>query len=221
MKQKVNYWTEIALTAKKQLQSQKIFDAKKHHFRHPKLSEITFETKEVESQLELSREERRKDFLLKRKERKGKLENIPYSQFHNNLVNNLYGKRVDIIKKNALIAAHEETIRNLIIKKEVKRSLDAFKHDNNKPNLLVIRKHPVYDKSRSWDITPYMVIPSSQTLEELRRIGVELADKLTLSMKDFFNIEIWEKSQYMKHLSGERFCNCRYEIGKNKQLLAA
>lgn len=213
-KERINYWTEAGLAAKKQLQSQKIYDKKAHHFRHPKLSDITFEIKEVESLPELSREERRKDFLLKRKERTGKLENIPYSEFHNKLVNNLYGKRTDSIKKATLEAAHEEAIRQTIIKRNIQASMKTFINDKNKPNLLIVKR--IYN----WKISNFMTIPSSHNLDTLRRIGIEMADKLSISMKDFFDIEIWEKSEYMKKLAGG-IANYRYQIGKNPQLAAA
>ena len=61
-----------------------------------------------------------------------------------------------------------------------------------------------------------MLIPSSHNMDTLRKIGIDMSEKLSVSMKNFFNIEIWEKSEYMKKLAGDRFTNYRYTIGKTK-----
>lgn len=215
-KKKINYWTEIGLAAKKALQDQKIrvMNMDKHiHFRHPKLCELTFSSKE--SQLNnLSKEEWKELFKKQYEEKKKKLEERPYSNYHHDLVNNLYGKKVDALKKSAIQAAHEEAIQKILIKRSIYNSMKAFTHDNNKPNMLVV------NTENNWNISTFMVIPSSHTLETLRKIGVDMADKLSISMKNFFDIEIWEKTEYLSKLSGGRG-NYRYQIGKNKQLAAA
>lgn len=211
---KQNYWTKIGLEAKKTLQAQKIFDAKKHHFRHPKLSDLTFEEKTTSLTI-LSREERRKKFEEERKNRIEKLKSIPYSELHNKLVNELYGNKVDAFKKNALIAAHEEAIRKIQIKRSIYRSMKAIDANKDKPNIVVINKAYGFG-----NISTFMTIPSSHDLDTLRRIGIEMSDKLSVSMKEFFNIEIWEKSEYMKRMAGDHLANYRYEIGKNKKLAA-
>ena len=61
-----------------------------------------------------------------------------------------------------------------------------------------------------------MTIPSSHTIDTLRKIANDMASKLSISMKDFFNIEVWERSEYMKKLAGDRFTNYCYTIGKTK-----
>ena len=205
-----SYWTEIGLAAREALQSQKIYDAKLHHKRHPKLSDLTFKKKEVTPLPELSREERRKQFEEQRKNKAEKLANLPYSDLHNKLVNNLYSKRVDAIKKSALEAAHEATIERIMIKRSIQASMKAFTNDKNKPNLLIV------NREYEWNISPFMTIPSSHTIDTLRKIANDMASKLSISMKDFFNIEIWERSEYMKKLAGDRFTNYRYTIGKTK-----
>lgn len=204
-----SYWTEIGLAARKALQSQKIYDAKLHHKRHPKLSDLTFEKKEVTPLPELSREERRKKFEEQRKNKAEKLANLPYSDLHNKLVNNLYGRRVDAIKKSALEAAHEAAIERILIKRGIQASMKAFTNDKDKPNLLIV------NKEYEWNISPFMTIPSSHNMDTLRKIGIDMAEKLSVSMKNFFNIEIWERSEYMSKLAGGRG-NYRYEICRSK-----
>lgn len=206
-KEKINYWTEIGLAAKKDLQSQKIYDAKKHHRRHPKLSDLTFE--KVNLPQERNKEEWKALFKQMREEAKQRKEKRPYSEYHNKLVNNLYGNPVNSLKKSALEAAHEERIRSIIIKKEIYNSLKTITRDKDKPNLIII------NKEYNWNITRFMCIPSSHNMDTLRRIGIEMAEKLSVSMKNFFDIEIWEKPEYMKHLAGEQ-ANYRYQICKTK-----
>lgn len=206
MKQKINYWTEIGLAAKKQLQSQKIKVGKS--YRHPKLNEITFEDEEVISLPTKSKEEYRKDFLLRRKEAKGKLENIPYSSYHNKLINQAYGKVNNALKKAAYKAAHEEHIKQLIIKRSIYLATKAFGYDSSKPNLLIINRC-----NKDWKVYNFMTIPSSLSLESLRHIGMNMRDKLINSLTDFFNIEIWERTQYIKHMKGE-LATYRYQISK-------
>lgn len=206
-KEKINYWTEIGLAAKKDLQSQKIYDAKKHHRRHPKLSDLTFE--KVNPPQERNKEEWKSLFKTMREEAKQRKEKRPYSEYHNKLINNLYGNPVNSLKKSALEATHEERIRSIIIKKEIHNSLKTITRDKDKPNLIII------NKEYNWNITRFMCIPSSHNMDTLRRIGIEIAEKLSVSMKNFFDIEIWEKSEYMKHLAGEQ-ANYRYQICKTK-----
>ena len=213
-KEKINYWKEAGIAAHKKLQAQKIFDAKKHHFRHPKLSDLTFE--EVKPQQERSKEEWKELCKQLQEEAKKRKEDRPFSTFHNELVSNLYGKRVDSLKKSTIIAAHEEAIRKMIIKKEIYESLKQIGYNKNKPNLIEI------NKEHDWNISTFMVIPSSHDMDTLRKIGIELANKLSISMKDFFDIKIWEKSEYEKKLAGRPIneYSCRYHISRNKQLAA-
>lgn len=206
-KEKINYWTEVGLAAKKELQSQKIYDVKKHHCRHPKLSDLTFE--KAKPLQERSKEEWKSLFKTMREEAKERKEKRPYSEYHKKLISNLYGNPVNSLKKSALEAAHEERIRSIILKKEIYNSMKAIIRDKDKPNLVII------NKEYNWNITNFMCIPSSHDMDTLRRIGIEMAEKLSVSMKNFFDIEIWEKSEYMKHLAGER-ANYRYQICKTK-----
>lgn len=205
-------WSETALAAREALKSQKILvkDKNTYHYRHPKLNEINFQQQGVVSLPELSREERRKKFEELRKSKADKLAELPFSDLHNKLINNLYGKRVDALKKSALEAAHEEAIRKIMIKRSIQASMKAFTTDKNKPNLLIV------NREYNWNISAFMTIPSSHTIDTLRKIANDMANKLSVSMKDFFNIEVWEKSEYMKKLAGDRFTNYRYTIGKTK-----
>lgn len=204
--QKINYWTEMGLAAKKELQSQKIYDAKKHHRRHPKLSDLTFE--KVEPPQERSKEEWKALFKQMREEAKKRKEERPYSSYHNYLVSSLYGKRVDALKKSAIEAAHERTIERILIKRSIQATMKAFTRDSQKPNLLIVNREV------NWKISPFMTIPSSHTLDTLIKIAKEMAKKLTVSMKDFFNIEIWDRQEYMKKLAGDKMTNYRFNIGK-------
>lgn len=204
--QKINYWTEMGLAAKKELQSQKIYDAKKHHRRHPKLSDLTFE--KVEPPQERSKEEWKALFKQMREEAKKRKEERPYSEDHKKWISNLYGKRVDALKKSAIEAAHERAIEQILIKKSVQASMKAFTKDSQKPNILIV------NRENNWNISPFMTIPSSHTLDTLIKIAKEMAKKLTVSMKNFFNIEVWDRREYMKKLAGDKMTNYRFEIGK-------
>lgn len=206
MKEKINYWTERGLTAKKTLQSQKIYDAKTHHRRHPKLSDLTFE--EVKPQLEKSKEEWKALFKQMREEAKKRKEERPYSENHKKWISNLYGKRVDTLKKSAIEAAHEHAIEQILIKRSIQATMKAFTRDSQKPNLLIVNREV------NWKISPFMTIPSSHTLDTLIKIAKEMAKKLTVSMKDFFNIEVWDRQEYMKKIAGDKMTNYRFEIGK-------
>ena len=203
-------WSEAALAAREALKSQKILvkDKNTYHYRHPKLNEINFQQQGIVSLPELSREERRKKFEESRKSKADKLAELPFSDLHNKLINNLYGKQVDALKKSALEAAHEEAIRKIMIKRSVYASMKAFTTDKNKPNLLIV------NREYNWNISPFMTIPSSHTLDTLIKIAKEMAKKLTVSMKDFFNIEVWDRQEYMKKLAGDKMTNYRFNIGK-------
>ena len=203
-------WSEAALAAREALKSQKILvkDKNTYHYRHPKLNEINFQQQGVVSLPELSREERRKKFEESRKSKADKLAELPFSDLHNKLINNLYSKRVDALKKSALEAAHEEAIRKIMIKRSVYASMKAFTTDKNKPNLLII------NREYNWNISTFMTIPSSHILDTLIKIAKEMAKKLTVSMKDFFNIEVWDRQEYMKKLAGDKMTNYRFNIGK-------
>ena len=203
-------WSEVALAAREALRSQKILvkDKNTYHYRHPKLNEINLQQQGVISLPELSREERRKKFEELRKSKADKLAELPFSDLHNKLINNLYGKQVDALKKSALEAAHEEAIRKIMIKRSVYASMKAFTTDKNKPNLLIV------NREYNWNISTFMTIPSSHTLDTLIKIAKEMAKKLTVSMKDFFNIEVWDRQEYMKKLAGDKMTNYRFNIGK-------
>ena len=203
-----NYWTKAGLDAKKTLQAQKILVVKNsiYHYRHPKLNEISFEKKEINYQ-EKTREERRQEHLLKRKERKGKLENIPFSPLHNKLINKIYSTRTDSFKKAALEAAHENKIQEIIRKTAIYRTLKTFERNAIKPNLLIVKTE------YNWKINTFMTIPSSLSLETLYKVGRDMCNKLKISMKNFFNIEIWEKEEYFKHMRGE-LATARYIINR-------
>lgn len=196
----------MGLAAKKELQSQKIYDAKKHHRRHPKLSDLTFE--KAESPQEKSKEEWKALFKQMREEAKKRKEERPYSENHKKWISNLYGKQVDALKKSAIEAAHERAIEQILIKKSVQASMKAFTKDSQKPNILII------NRENNWNISPFMTIPSSHTLDTLIKIAKEMAKKLTVSMKDFFNIEVWDRVEYMKKIAGDKMTNYRFEIGK-------
>ena len=204
-----SYWTKAGLDAKKTLQAQKILVVKNgiHHYRHPKLNEISFEKKEINYQ-EKTREERRQEHLLKRKERKSKLENIPFSSLHNKLVNKTYSTRTDSFKKAALEAAHENRIQDIIRKTAIYRTLKTFERNAIKPNLLIV--NTIYDHK----ISTFMTIPSSLSLETLYKIGRDMCKKLQISMKNFFNIEIWEKENYLEYISG-KLATPRYTVYKD------
>lgn len=189
----INYWTKQGLDARACLKAEKANKNRKY-----KEPEVEF--------IPPTKEELRKAHLEKRKRRAEKLKDLPYSNYHNELVNNLYSKRVDILKKNAIIAAHEEAIRTIMLKKSIRKSLKAYTQDKLKPNLLIVKQCFGYN-----NISDFMVIPSSRSLDDLHKIGKEMYNTLKIAMPTFFHIEIWEKKEYMSVMSGGKG-NYRYVI---------
>lgn len=204
MKQKILYWTKAGLEAKKALKSQKIKVGNK--LRHPKLNELSLQ--QVVLPKERSLEEWKALFKQQREEAKKRKEERPFSKLHNKLINRAYGKLTNSLHKSALEAAHEERIRKIILQQSIKSSLKTFNRDATKPNVLIVKTE------NNWKINDFMCIPSSHDLDTLRRIGIDMANKLSISMKNFFSIEIWEKSEYMKKIAGDNTANYRYHIGR-------
>ena len=204
MKQKIMYWTKAGLDAKKALKSQKIKVGNK--FRHPKLNELSLQ--QVVLSKERSLEEWKALFKQQREEAKMRKEERPFSKLHNKLINRAYGKLTNSLRKSALEAAHEERIRRIILRRGITAHLRAFDRDTIKPNILIVKTE------NNWKINDFMCIPSSHDLDTLRRIGTDMANKLSTSMKNFFSIEIWEKSEYIKKMAGDNSANYRYHIGR-------
>lgn len=204
MKQKILYWTKAGLDAKKALKSQKIKVGNK--FRHPKLNELSLQ--QVILPKERSLEEWKALFKQQREEAKKRKEERSFSELHNKLINKAYGKLIDSLHKSALEAAHEERIRRIILRRGITAHLRAFDKDTIKPNILIVKTE------NNWKINDFMCIPSSHDLDTLRRIGTDMANKLSTSMKNFFSIEIWEKSEYIKKMAGDNSANYRYHIGR-------
>lgn len=147
----------------------------------------------------------RKLFLEKRQEKLEKLERIPFSDYHNKLVNTLYSSKKDSLKKAARKAAHEEKIKQISIKLTTQKLVKAFEHSSkNKQHLFIINVG-------NWNIHTFATFHSSLSFEKLRKIGIELLPKIKKYISNFFDIEIWDKDEYLKRINGE-LATYRYQI---------
>lgn len=75
-------------------------------YRHPRLNDLTFESLPAKS------------FALTKEQKEERFNNAKYSDKHDKLVSNLYGKINNIFKKQAEKAAHEDKINNIMFNKK-------------------------------------------------------------------------------------------------------
>lgn len=207
----INYWTENGKSSKEINRAMKIAitttykDSKgnlrtRTTYRHPKLSDLTFESLPAKS------------FALTKEQKEERFNNAKYSDKHDKLVSNLYGKINNIFKKQAEKAAHEDKINNIMFNKKVHTLVSKQRIKGEYPNLLIIQRKN--SKGLPYD---FSINPSRKTLEELRKDGEELNNTFSKTMRDYCGIEIWEKSRYELKGTGVP-TNYRYCIFKNKEI---
>lgn len=224
----INYWTKSGDEAKKYNQSTKLEIAITYKdkngigrarttFRHPTLKDLTFkEPLIVDKRITEEQKAHHKELESERKAQKAKrFEDLKFSFEHYKLLGNMYGKSNNIAKQQARIAAHESKIANIMAINRAKKVARTINYNAERPNLLIIRRIDSEGKPYA-----FSTIPSSKTLEELRKDAMEMLPFMEKNMEGFFSIEVWEKEEYLKVMRHE-LGNCRYCIyAKNKKLAA-
>lgn len=150
----IDYWTKRGLEAKETNAKQKITTEPNKFLHHPKLNELTFETKTAKLKPKLSKKER--------------YEKLPFSHKHNLLVAQAYGKENRLLKQQTARALHEKRIKEIIEQQKdfrFKKTQESRK-EKEKTNWLV-----VYRLDRNKLPYAFSSNPSNKSIEELRRIG--------------------------------------------------
>lgn len=192
----IDYWKKSGIESKKVNQSNKIevtttFRGKdglmyeRVTFRHPTLKDIKLAIPEKVKPSTKSKEQ----YKIEKQE---KLNNRSYSEKHNELVASLYMKK-DVFKQQALIAAHESKIANILSLKNFYKMRKLRDTKGNKPHVVIVKR-----TGSDWKPYDFSTITSFKPLEELWKEVREMADKLSVSMRNFAGIEIWERDEYLQ-----------------------
>lgn len=177
----IDYWTKKGLEAKETNAKQKITTEPNKFLHYPKLNELTFETKTAKLKPKLSKKER--------------YEKLPFSHKHNLLVAQAYGKENRLLKQQTARALHEKRIKEIIEQQKdfrFKKTQESRKK-KEKTNWLV-----VYRLDRNKLPYAFSSNPSNKSVEELRRIGEGLRDKLEQKWEDFASIRIYTQEGIKK-----------------------
>lgn len=177
----IDYWTKRGLEAKETNAKQKITTEPNKFLHHPKLNELTFKTKTAKLKPKLSKKER--------------YEKLPFSHKHNLLVAQAYGKENRLLKQQTARALHEKRIKEIIEQQKdfrFKKTQESRKK-KEKTNWLV-----VYRLDRNKLPYAFSSNPSNKSIEELRRIGEGLRDKLEQKWEDFASIRIYTQEGIKK-----------------------
>ena len=177
----IDYWTKRGLEAKETNAKQKITTEPNKFLHHPKLNELTFETKTAKLKPKLSKKER--------------YEKLPFSHKHNLLVAQAYGKENRLLKQQTARALHEKRIKEIVEQQKdfrFKKTQESRKK-KEKTNWLV-----VYRLDRNKLPYAFSSNPSNKSIEELRRIGEGLRDKLEQKWEDFASIRIYTQEGIKK-----------------------
>lgn len=156
-------------------------EKEKVHYRHPTLDDLIFIKKSVKH-TELSKEEKAK-----------RMEELPYSKKHNDLVNSLYSKENRIAKQQYATQIHEAQIAKMMEEKKEYQIRKSLSNKQNKPNLLVVKRPD--SKGVYYD---FSVTPSSKTLSALKKDANDIETAFAGDTKEKPVVEVWEKSAYMK-----------------------
>lgn len=216
----INYWTKVGLSAKKEHQDTKIeitytyTDSKgilrsRTTKRHPILKEISFETKPV-IKSDIDKETYRKLYLENKKQKEEKLANIPFSNYHNKLLNNSYSKPKNVIKQQFIKAAHNAEIDKIIFNKRQQKLFCKTKSKEDCPNLVIVN---MLDSNK----LPYCfsITPSRLSLYELFNIAKSI-NTMQSKCVNYFSTEIWEKSEYTRYMKIGKG-NYRYCVYREKE----
>lgn len=179
-------WSKIALEAKKALHNMKerVFkiyekDGKtiaRESYRHPKLYELTFETKEPITKT-YTKEELHELHLKHKEEKQKKYEELEFGEFHHTLVAEAYSSENQRLKQAARKAAHETKIQKLMEELR-KRKLARYKYRLE------------FRKLRGTEPIVFIKNYSNKAFAYLDDVMSRLSAKLIQKMEDFICIDI-------------------------------
>lgn len=196
---KDNYWTEQGLASKKANQENKIIkiinthkDKKgnKHtfvHYRHACSNDFKFKTNEVRK---LTKEEYKEFYKLEKSIKKKNLDSRPYSELHHKLVASLYLKP-DQLKQQALIAKHEENLKNIREHMKSVRFRQYQEYNRKANNCIEICK-----KDFKGNEYVFMTLHSNKKLLELKNIATKMVNEITMDTGTDTTANIYSKSTY-------------------------
>lgn len=187
-------WSEAALAMKKLLSDMKTvpvtrtwnfnpndpnWEPKVHTtYRHPKLSDLTFDIKEQKKPV-LTKEEQHKLHVEVKTEKVKKLESREFSDWHKQLVAKAYSTENHRLKQAAEASAHEKKIQKLM-KFLREKKLAKYKYR------LEFRK--LIGSEPTVFITNY----SNKPLEYIKAVMDRMAQKLMMKIEDFISINIYD-----------------------------
>ena len=204
-------WSQVALDAKKALHDIKIrvfhpYKKGEDHFvretyRHPKLSDLTFETKKIENKT-YTKEELHELHLQHKEEKQKKYEELEFSEFHHKLITEAYSCENQRLKQAARKAAHETKIQKLM------EELRKRKHARYKYRL-------EFRKLKGTEPIVFIKNYSNKALSYLSDVMDRLAVKLVTKIEDFTSINIYDNKtdKLLKLSTGWRADDIAY---KNK-----
>lgn len=204
-------WSKIALEAKKALHNMKerVFkiyekDGKtiaRESYRHPKLYELTFKTKEPITKT-YTKEELHELHLKHKEEKQKKYEKFEFSEFHHTLVAEAYSSENQRLKQAARKAAHETKIQKLMEELR-KRKLARYKYRLE------------FRKLKGTEPIVFIKNYSNKTLSYLSDVMDRLAVKLVTKIENFTSINIYDNKtdKLLKLSTGWRADDIAY---KNK-----
>lgn len=204
-------WSKIALEAKKALHNMKerVFkiyekDGKtiaRESYRHPKLYELTFETKEPITKT-YTKEELHELHLKHKEEKQKKYEELEFGEFHHTLVAEAYSSENQRLKQAANKAAHETKIQKLMEELR-KRKLARYKYRLE------------FRKLKGTEPFVFIKNHSNKPLSYLSDVMDRLAVKLVKKIEDFTSINIYDNKtdKLLKLSTGWRADDIAY---KNK-----
>lgn len=204
-------WSKIALEAKKALHNMKerVFkiyekDGKtiaRESYRHPKLYELTFETKEPITKI-YTKEELHELHLKHKEEKQKKYEELEFGEFHHTLVAEAYNSENQRLKQAARKAAHETKIQKLMEELR-KRKLARYKYRLE------------FRKLKGTEPIVFIKNHSNKPLSYLSDVMDRLAVKLVKKIENFTSINIYDNKtdKLLKLSTGWRADDIAY---KNK-----
>ena len=136
-------------------------------------------------------------FKKQRDEQKIRLENRPFSDYHNKLVANLY-LAPNRLKQQAEKAKHEETIKNWIFKLKQIKLNQKNRYNNQKSHFVIVRR---MDKNGSlYDFATY---PMNITNKKVIKLVKEMIEDYKQKTKEYTAIVAFTREEYFKRLRNE------------------
>lgn len=204
-------WSKIALDAKKTLHDMKIrafhpYKKGDTHFlretyHHPKLSELTFEKKELKKYEPLTKEQQHEMHVKFKEEKAKKLESREFSLWHNKLIAKAFSTVNQRLKQAAEAAAHETKIQKLI-KQLQERKLAKCKYRLE------------FRKLKGTEPIIFNTLGCNKTFAYLNDAMSRLSARLAQTIEDFISINIIDNktNKLLKVHTGWKQDDIHYKI---------